>query len=99
MIFGTSSQFLKADGSLDSSAYITLTAISASTPLSYNNLTGLGFSDFYGEYSWGKIELSERFTSNEYFSYRNNGIIGLSTSGVVIRTEPLRYFEIGRAHV
>jgi len=46
---GTSSQFLKADGSVDSStyylasnpnAYIALTALSASSPLSYNNLTG-----------------------------------------------------------
>jgi hypothetical protein len=37
---GTSSQFLKADGSIDSSAYITLTSLSASSPLSYNNTTG-----------------------------------------------------------
>lgn len=46
---GTSSQFLKGDGSLDSntyylssnpSAYITLTALTASSPLSYNNTTG-----------------------------------------------------------
>ena len=59
---------------------------------SYNNLTGLGFSDFYGEYSWGKIELSQRPSPNEYASYRNNGVVGLSTGGVVIRSEPLRYF-------
>jgi hypothetical protein len=58
---------------------------------SYNNLTGLGFSDFYGEYSWGKIDLQQRSSSNEYSSYRNNGIIGLSTSAVVIRSNPLRY--------
>lgn len=37
---GLSTQFLKADGSLDSSAYITKTSLSASTPLSYNNTTG-----------------------------------------------------------
>jgi hypothetical protein len=37
---GTSSQFLKADGSVDSSAYITLTSLSATSPLSYNNGTG-----------------------------------------------------------
>ena len=46
---GTSSQFLKGDGSLDSntyylasnpSAYIALTALSASSPLSYNNTNG-----------------------------------------------------------
>jgi len=37
---GTSSEFLKADGSVDSNAYITLTDLSASAPLSYDNLTG-----------------------------------------------------------
>ena len=37
---GTSGQFLKADGSVDSSAYIVLGSLSASAPLSYNNLTG-----------------------------------------------------------
>ena len=49
---GTSSQFLKADGSVDSStyylasnpsAYIALTGLSATAPLSYNNTTG-GFT-------------------------------------------------------
>ena len=47
---GTSSQFLKGDGSLDSntyylasnpSAFIALSALSASAPLSYNNTTGV----------------------------------------------------------
>lgn len=37
---GTSSQFLKADGSIDSSAYIVLGSLSASAPLSYNSSTG-----------------------------------------------------------
>jgi hypothetical protein len=46
---GSSSQFIKGDGSLDSntyylasnpSAYIALTALTASAPLSYNNTTG-----------------------------------------------------------
>jgi hypothetical protein len=37
---GTSSQFLKADGSVDSSSYITFSSLSATTPLSYNNTTG-----------------------------------------------------------
>jgi hypothetical protein len=38
---GISSQFLKADGSVDSSAYITLTSLSAGTGISYNNTTGV----------------------------------------------------------
>jgi len=49
-IGGTSSQFLKADGSVDSSTYylasnpssfIALTALSATAPLSYSNTTGV----------------------------------------------------------
>ena len=38
---GTSSQFLKADGSVDSSAYITRAGISASSPIVYNSTTGI----------------------------------------------------------
>lgn len=37
---GTSSQFLKADGSIDSNSYITLASLLATSPLIYNNLTG-----------------------------------------------------------
>lgn len=39
-IGGTSSQFLKADGSIDSSAYITLGSLSVTAPLTYNSGTG-----------------------------------------------------------
>jgi hypothetical protein len=38
---GTSSQFLKADGSVDASAYITLTSLSGGTGITYNNTTGV----------------------------------------------------------
>jgi hypothetical protein len=38
---GTSSQFLKADGSVDSSAYITLASLSAGAGITYNNTTGV----------------------------------------------------------
>jgi len=58
---------------------------------SYNNLTGLGFSNFYGEYSWGKITLAKTTSTNVYNAYRSNGITGLTTGGIVIRSEPLRY--------
>jgi hypothetical protein len=37
---GTSGQFVKGNGTLDSTAYISLTSLSATTPLSYNNSTG-----------------------------------------------------------
>ncbi len=38
---GTSSQFLKANGNLDGSAYITLSNLSATSPVTYNNSTGV----------------------------------------------------------
>ena len=38
---GTSSEFLKADGSVDSSSYITLASLSGTSPLQYNNTTGV----------------------------------------------------------
>ena len=38
---GTSSQFLKANGTLDGSAYITLSNLSATSPVTYNNSTGV----------------------------------------------------------
>ena len=37
---GTSSQFVKGNGTLDSTVYISLTALSATSPLQYNNTTG-----------------------------------------------------------
>ena len=37
---GTSSQFLKGDGTLDSSTYVASTFFSASSPLTYNSVTG-----------------------------------------------------------
>jgi hypothetical protein len=37
---GTSGQFLKANGTVDSTAYISLASLSATTPLSYNSGTG-----------------------------------------------------------
>ena len=38
---GTSSQFLKADGTIDSSAYISLGSLSATSPIFYNSTTGV----------------------------------------------------------
>jgi hypothetical protein len=57
---------------------------------SYNGLTGLGFSGFYGEYSWGRISgLSRR--NPQTFNIYNNGILGINTSPTVQRYNPLKY--------
>ena len=57
---------------------------------SYNGLTGIGFSGFYGEYSWGRISGLIRKNSNS-FSIYNNGILGISSSPTVQRYNPLKY--------
>ena len=46
-----------------------------------------------GEYSWGKIMFDPRTTPKEFNSYTMNGYVGISTSGLVRRTTPLRFSE------
>jgi len=58
----------------------------------YNNLTGLGYSSYYGEYSWGRISAPERDNSKEFIAY-NNGLSGISTSPIVERYSPLKYIN------
>ena len=57
----------------------------------YNGLSGLGFSGFYGEYSWGKLRnfsrpnIAKAFTPN-----LSNGLTGLSTGPIAVRNTPLK---------
>jgi hypothetical protein len=67
--------------------YVTKVTVSLSN---YNGLTGLGFSAFYGEYSWGRIFGLNR-SIPQTFSIYNNGIVGISTSPIVQRYNPLKY--------
>ena len=48
-------------------------------------------SSSFGNFSWGKIELTTRTKENSYNFYGNNGVSGISTSGVVKRTLPLKF--------
>ena len=57
---------------------------------SYNNLTGLGFSSFYGEYSWGRLSTLSRTYPKSFINY-NNGLVGISSSPIVQRLLPLKY--------
>lgn len=59
--------------------------------LSYNGLTGIGYSNFYGEYSWGKVNVPIRKRPLNFNSYNTNGITGLSTNPVMQRINPLSY--------
>jgi hypothetical protein len=61
----------------------------------YNGLTGLGHSEFFGEYSWGRIATSPRGKARVFTSYAgdSNGLVGISTSPIVERVNPLRYLN------
>lgn len=57
----------------------------------YNGLIGMGYSNFYGQFSWGKINAPTRKKPLSFNSYNINGISGLSTGAVIQRINPLRY--------
>ena len=69
------------------STYVAKVTVSLS---SYNQLSGLGFSGFYGEYSWGRISGLSRKNPKSFNIY-NTGITGISTSPTVQRFTPLKY--------
>jgi hypothetical protein len=52
---------------------------------------GIATSNYFGNFSWGRIELTGRTKENAYNFYGNNGVGGISTSGAVKRTLPLRF--------
>jgi hypothetical protein len=54
---------------------------------------GITTSNYFGNFSWGKIQLSARTEENEFNFYGNVGVGGISTSAYVIRTEPLKYLN------
>ncbi len=59
----------------------------------YNGLTGLGYSEFFGEYSWGRIATAPRGNARVFTSYAGNsdGLVGITTSPILERVNPLRY--------
>ena len=56
----------------------------------YNGLSGIGYSSFYGEYSWGLISNLVR-SNPKSFNYYNKGTVGIDTSPIIQRYNPLRY--------
>jgi len=61
----------------------------------YNGLTGLGYSEFFGEYSWGRIDTAPRGKARVFTSYAGNsdGLVGITTSPIIERVNPLRYLN------
>jgi len=48
-------------------------------------------SFFLGDFSWGKIEFAERVNPQTFNFYGQDGVSGISTSGLVNRTQSLKF--------
>ena len=57
---------------------------------SFNSLSGMGVSELYGNFSWGRIALGSRGVPQAFNAYTQNGFTGLSTSALVTRVAPLK---------
>ena len=55
---------------------------------SYNGLTGVGYSSYFGDYSWGVINVPS--ISNEFLVDSNYGVVGLNSTPTVRRYNELR---------
>ena len=60
---------------------------------SYNGLSGIGFSNFYGEYSWGRVALGTREKEVSYNAYTINGYAGIATGTMIRRSSSLKYLN------
>jgi hypothetical protein len=68
----------------------TTTVSRVTVSVANNGISGIGSTNIYGTYSWGRITVPQRASSNAFTVY-NNGITGISTSPIVKRINPLRY--------
>jgi hypothetical protein len=66
--------------------YVAQVTVSVSN---YNGLSGIGYSGFYGEYSWGRISTPTRKNPQQFTSYANIG--GISTSPTIQRFNRLKF--------
>jgi hypothetical protein len=56
--------------------------------LSYDGISGFGYSSYYGDYSWGLINTPE--TKNSFDVGTNYGVVGINTTPTVRRFNSLR---------
>jgi hypothetical protein len=57
----------------------------------YSNMTGIGYSFYYGNYSWGRLHGFDRRFPQQFISYNQNGFIGIESSPIVYRFNPLKF--------
>lgn len=70
----------------------TTSVISVTVSVSdYNSLSGLGYSSYYGDYSWGLIEITG--ITNQFNVNSNYGVVGLNSTPIVRRYNPLRFYN------
>jgi len=70
--------------------YVTRVVVSVSNN---SGLSGIGYSNYYGDYSWGRIVLRTRTKEKSYNAYTSNGYSGISTGTIVNRSVPLKYLN------
>jgi len=54
------------------------------------DISGIGATEFYGEYSWGMVDLGVRTSPQTFNAYTLNGSAGISTSSTLTRAQPLK---------
>lgn len=58
---------------------------------SLNGITGIGYSQFFGRYSWGQLKTFSRSGIAKTFTPAlNNGFTGISTGPLILRSLPLK---------
>jgi hypothetical protein len=58
---------------------------------SLNGITGIGYSQFFGRYSWGQLKTFTRSGIAKTFTPTlNNGFTGISTGPLILRSLPLK---------
>jgi len=60
----------------------------------FNSISsGFTTSSYLGNYSWGKVIVSEPLINGSFNSYTLNGVGGITTSAYLNRTSPLKYLN------
>ena len=54
---------------------------------SLNGLTGLGHSMYFGDYSYGRLQLNDRNTVRSYPVNTSNGVTGILTGKAIVKRE------------
>jgi hypothetical protein len=87
----TTINFSSTDITFDSTSY-DFSSVGFGTGDS-GSFLGISTSNYYGNFSWGKIILSEPLVNGPFNSYTLKGVGGLTTSVFVNRTAPLKYLN------